>query len=241
MQSIQINHAVSEDLTRRKFSLVSGEDFFFSKSAENEISNFKESWEDLEPDRYLQKGATFRERRFGLFSYKPQSNDLMSIEQQTYFQSVDVNQYAGGIQRDFAPLDKEIAEGSFLKSLIEANFKNFPSSPQSLKRAWRVDIHQFRIIGRKHEGGEPTPEGIHQDGDEFNVIHLISRQNVQGGLNSIYDTEKSLLTSTVLEDFMDSAYVWDPYVMHGVSPIHPKDESAEAIRDVLVIGFNFDD
>ncbi len=38
---------------------------------------------------------------------------------------------------------------------------------------------------------------------------------------------------------MDTVLVWDPYVMHGVTPIHPKKPGEPAIRDVLVIGYNY--
>ncbi|MCH7514047.1 MAG: 2OG-Fe dioxygenase family protein, partial [Bacteroidetes bacterium] len=38
---------------------------------------------------------------------------------------------------------------------------------------------------------------------------------------------------------MDSIMVWDPHVMHGVTPIRPENPNEPAIRDVMVIGYNF--
>lgn len=37
---------------------------------------------------------------------------------------------------------------------------------------------------------------------------------------------------------LDSIMVWDPHVMHGVTPIHQENPSESAKRDVLVIGYN---
>lgn len=89
------------------------------------------------------------------------------------------------------------------------------------------------------EQGEPTPEGLHHDGDDFNVIHLIRRQNATGGKSTVCDNDRNLLASCTLRQPMDSVLVWDPHVMHGVTPIHPENQSEPAIRDVLVIGYNY--
>lgn len=155
-----------------------------------------------------------------------------------YFQSDQVNKYAGGIMRDFAPLLESTQNNQFLLNLIQFNFEYFPVEDHMREHPWEVDVHQFRIIGKPDEQGEPTPEGIHHDDDDFNVIHLMQRTNVVGGVNGVYDNDKKMLASTTLSDFMDSVFVWDPYVMHGVTPIHPKDSDSPSIRDVMVIGYN---
>lgn len=45
-------------------------------------------------------------------------------------------------------------------------------------------------------------------------------------MNTVHANDKTLIASTTLEE------------VHGVTPIFPEDPSAEAIRDVLVIGYN---
>ncbi|NOH10061.1 MAG: 2OG-Fe dioxygenase family protein [Chloroflexi bacterium] len=238
MDTILKEHQISTDLRKNKYALVTGEEYPIHLAFTEELEELKASWENLEGDKYIKDGGTFRQRRFGLFYFLPSNGELILMPPAHYFQSTETNTYAGGIKRHFAPLTEEFSKNKFLLDLIKFNFQYFPVEVQLTEQAWEVDVHQFRIIGKKDEEGQPTPEGIHHDGDDFNVIHLMQRKNVKGGENKVYDNEKNLLASTTLTDFMDSVFVWDPYVMHGVSPIYPEDSTQPAIRDVMVIGYN---
>ena len=86
--------------------------------------------------------------------------------------------------------------------------------------------------------GLPTPEGIHHDENDFVCIHLANRKNAVGGVNTIYDNHRNPLESCTLLQPMDSIIVWDPQVMHGVSPMHPQDPDQQAVRDILLIGYS---
>lgn len=238
MNPISIGHEISADLRNNKFTLVAGKDYSIHPDLDEDLEEFKASWENLDADKYLKDGATFRLRRFGLFYYQPKIGELISMPPAAYVQSAEINRYAGGISREFAPLLEQTSKNNFLLNLIKSNFQHFPVEEQSAGQPWEVDVHQFRIIGTKDEEGQPTPEGIHHDGDDFNVIHLMQRKNVKGGVNGIYDTEKNLIADTTLNELMDSVFVWDPYVMHGVTPIYPENPAQPSIRDVLVIGYN---
>ena len=155
-----------------------------------------------------------------------------------YFQSEDINEYAGGVERRFAPLSEKTFQNSFLLALIKANFRQFPIDDNRKKLSWIVDVHQVRILGRLEELGEATPEGIHHDGEEFISVHLIKRENVKGGLSGIYDNDRKLIESLTLKDPLDSILMWDPFVMHGVSLIKPENPDYGAIRDTLLFGYN---
>ncbi len=128
----------------------------------------------------------------------------------------------------------------FLRELIRFDFNQFPVEGWQAVRTWTVDVHLFRIIGQPEEAGEPTPEGVHHDGDEFNAVHLVQRRNAVGGVSGIYDNDRCLLESLTLRESMDSLILWDPHVMHGVSAIRPEVPGQPAIRDVLIIGYNPD-
>ena len=53
------------------------------------------------------------------------------------------------------------------------------------EQSWHVDVHQIRIIATANEEGEPTPEGIHHDENDFICMHLANRQNIVGGATTI--------------------------------------------------------
>ena len=100
-----------------------------------------------------------------------------------------------------------------------------------------MDIHQIRITATAEEQGEPTPEGRHRDGEEFGVVQLVNRQNVAGGLTTVYSNEEPLLSWTLREP-LDTLLLWDPHVLHGVSPIRPVNPDKPAFRDTLLIGYD---
>ena len=163
---------------------------------------------------------------------------MSPLKSDTYFQSAKLNGYAGGIDRKFEPVLESTLTNPFLQALIHFDFRQLPIESGAETHPWRVDLHQVRIIGSNQEAGEPTPEGIHHDGEEFVCIHMAKRVNVIGGESHVYDNDSKLLESHTLRHPMDSMILWDPHVMHTVDPIRPENPGELAIRDVLLIGFD---
>ena len=238
MNLISIEQSVRSQLQEQKYAQILADEFSIDPALAAAKRCLWADWDNLEPDNYLKGGRRFRLRRFALFYLLPSRDEVLPLPPAPYFQSSDVNPYAGGMSRQFAPLLDKSLNNPFLHELIKFNFRQFPVDSSLADQPWEIDVHQFRIVASEDEPGEPTPEGIHHDGDDFNCIHLIARQNVSGGVNSVYDNDCNQLASYTLRQPMDSIVVWDPHVMHGVTPIHPKNPGEPAIRDVLVLGYN---
>ena len=168
----------------------------------------------------------------------PPSGKVRRLPDGSYYQSRENNSYAGGIERHFAPLPDSAADNQFLEELIRFDFAQLPIDDDRAREIWRVDVHFFRVVGRADEAGEPSPEGIHRDGEEFGAIHLFQRRNVAGGVNTVYDIDGQLLASLTLQDPLDSLILWDPHTLHAVSPIRPEVANKPAIRDTLIMGFD---
>ena len=239
MDLITVDRDIRTELQEKKYALILADEFAIVPELAADRQHLWADWDNLEPDNYLKDGARFRLRRLGLFYLLPSTRELLPLPPAPYFQSAGINAYAGGIEREFAPLLDATLANQFLHELIKFNFRQFPVDSQMSHKPWEIDVHQFRIVGRQDEQGEPTPEGLHHDGDDFNVIHLIHRQNATGGKSKVCDNDRNLLATRTLRQPMDSVLVWDPHVMHGVTPIHPKNLPEPAIRDVLVIGYNY--
>ena len=86
--------------------------------------------------------------------------------------------------------------------------------------------------------GRPTPEGIHRDGAEFVTVHLAELVNAGGGEISIYDDDKTLLTTFRLEQVMDSYMFHDAKLWHQASPISPENLAHPAIRSILTFDYH---
>ena len=233
-----IERSIRPEIQEKKFALMDANELTIAPELFEDKERLWASWNNLEADNYLRDGASYRLRRFGLFFWNPSSDDLRLLPPTSYFQSAETNSYAGGINRQFAYVTEETGSNRFLHELIKFTFRQFPMSDEMFENPWEVDVHQFRIVSSETEVGEPTPEGIHHDDDDFNAIYLVRRDNVSGGVNSVYDNQRNPLASLTLSQPMDSVLVWDPHVMHGVSSIYPTDPKRQGIRDVLVIGYN---
>ena len=235
---ISVAPGIQNALQERHFTQVDAASYRLADDLAARQRLFFREWDYLEPDVYLRDGASFRRRRFALFYFSPSNDGLLPLPPDTYFQSLDVNPYAGGVSRRFALFTPFAVRNEFLHELIRLLFGQLPIELDRLSHPWLVDIHQIRITATAEEQGEPAPEGPHHDGEEFGVIQLVQRRNVAGGVTTVYSNEGKPISSSTLREPMDTLMLWDPHVMHGVSPIRPVNPDEPGIRDTLLIGFD---
>ena len=237
---ITINQDVCSALQEKKYATILAGEFSVAPQLTDARQRLWADWNDLPPDNYLKDGASFRLRRFAYFYFLPSTGEVRPFPPTPYFQARELNSYAGGIQRKFSHLHDSTLTNQFLYALIRFNFQQFPVSKEMAQQPWKLDVHQIRIVATPGEAGEPTPEGIHHDENDFVCMHLANRQNTVGGVNTIYDNNRRALISCTLHEPMDSLIVWDPHVMHGVSSIQPQHLDEQAVRDILLIGYSYD-
>ena len=70
---------------------------------------------------------------------------------------------------------------------------------------------------------------------------LVDRRNVESGVTDIYAPDGTSLGAFTLTAPGDAVFLDDRRVLHGVTPIRPRDESTPAVRDVLIVTFRQDD
>lgn len=99
-------------------------------------------------------------------------------------------------------------------------------------------MHQFRVVAEKNIAGLPTPEDVNRDGHKFVSMHLIERKNIEGGVSSIYNDAGRKTADYIMKNSLDTLFVADEFVKHGVTPIHAQDPNQIAYRDILVIDYN---
>ena len=238
MNRITTEFPISSDLENYSYSVITGKEFIIPNKQSPEKEKFDHSWENLKKDNYLKDGKSFRYRQFRYFYFLPSSQKIVPFASTPYYQPPETNQYAESIDRLFDSMTEEVINNAFLRELIKFDFLQLPVQETMKSTPWLLDIHQVRIVTTEAENGEPTPEGIHHDENDFVCIHLIKRENITGGLNGVYSNNKELLQKCSLMDNLDSIILWDPKVMHGVASIYPKNSKKVAFRDVLLIGFS---
>ena len=226
-----------EELKEQKYSFSTPEMLDLPEGLDEAKALLWKDWDNLEVDGYLEKGRTFRRRRLGYYYWHPITEELLVLPKHTMFQSVDTNWYSGGMDRQYIPISQESMDNPFLQALIRFVLSQFPMSPETANKPWEINVHEVRVVGKVDETGEPTPEGIHNDGDDFTCNFFVQKKNVVGGVNGVYDLNKQPIEKATLNRQLECLWLHDPYVMHDVSAIYPKDPAEPAIRDMLLLGF----
>jgi hypothetical protein len=228
---------VARELASRKFSFITADDWALERDHPDACDELTSSWDRLVTDHYMKNGDRYRQRRFCKYRVDASTLSFEELEGSVFYQAPEINSYAGGLAREFAPVEPAIRRNEALQATIRFCLQAIERSLGDPKATWRVFVHQFRIHCSNSVTGQPTPEGMHRDGHEFISMHLMDRVAIDGGVSTIADPQGHLLLSVTLKDRMDSFLVDDRALVHGVSPITPFDAEA-GHRDMLVIDYN---
>ena len=200
---------------------------------------FARSWDDLGLDTYMADGGRYRKRRHAAFA--ADGTGIRRKPAQPHYQSRDFNALNGGIARWFAPMAGETADGPAFTAIVRCCYGLFDGlTPAGNSQAWHIEAHQFRIEARPGQIGQPTPEGMHQDGVDWVLVLMVARVNIASGTTTIHGLDRRPLGSFTLQAPMDAALLDDHRVFHGVTAVEPLDPSQPAYRDVLVLTFRRD-
>lgn len=226
---------VRAEIERVGYAIVRGTEILLSKQIARAVPDFVESYDDLPIDPYMADGGQYRRRRLTRYLYDVDSGTASVTENPGYFQSVANNRFAGGRLRQFEELRESVRDNAFLNALIAFNARLF-GRPDV--RRWKVQVHCVRTLAAPGHLGRPTPEGVHRDGVAFVGVHMVHKHNIVGGETSVYTPEEHLLGQVVLTDFLDSVFVDDDRVRHGVTDVDLADPHGDAgVRDMVLVGF----
>ncbi len=236
---IAVHTDIRSSIARSRYALVPSRKFSFPTALHESAKLFRRDWEHLELDPYMADGGKYRLRRYGLYQLSATTGRLAYIPGACFYQSIEINPLNGGEQRHFAPLAADTVNNPFLGDLIWFDFAQLPSK-KHIEDDWLVGIHQIRILATTGVPGNPTPEGIHRDDETYTAQHLISRHNINGGINYFYGSGPKPTRHPQAvwkqESYFDS-YYFDRSIWHSVSPIASGDCDGDGYRDVILIDF----
>jgi hypothetical protein len=202
------------------------------------LDEFAASWERLETDAFMADGGRYRRRRHANFTARAGQPGHLRNPHRPHFQAVAHNTLNGGVDRWFAPVEDAVGASAPVQGLLALG----SGVADALRpgQDWFVEMHQFRIEAAAGIPGYPTPEGVHHDGVDFVLIAMLARTNLAGGETLITDDDDRELARFTLLDRLDTAFVDDVRVKHGVTPVQPADPALPSCRDVLVITWRRD-
>lgn len=196
-------------------------------------SRFAAHWEELAPDPYAAELGIRRLRRYG--HYTLADGVATPMPTGAFVQPQDSNPLYVERDRHFEPLTEAFAADPLLERLLGL-LGRFATALDDVAE-WTVKVHPFRVVASADGDGSPTPEGLHRDGVTLVTSLLVDRRNAVGGESTVLDGDGRPLLTTTLSEPGTLLLGDDRRTVHGVSPIRPVDESAPALRDVLVITF----
>ena len=197
-------------------------------------AGFAATWDDLGLDTYMADGGRYRRRRHAVFGAG--RDGIVRRPHQPHYQSRDYNTLNGGIARWFDPVTEAAERAPAFTAILRTCHQVFNALSPDVA-AWEVEVHQFRIEAQQGQAGQPTPEGMHQDGVDWVLVLMVRRENIASGETTIHDLERHKLGAFTLSHPMDAAWVDDNRRYHGVTPVEPRDPTRPAFRDVLVVTF----
>ncbi len=236
---ISVRTDIGGCIERAQYALVPSHDFSFAPALHEAGERLRRDWEHLEPDPYMADGGTYRFRRYGLYQLTAVSGQLTHIPDASFYQSIEINPLNGGEHRYFAPLPADTIKNPFLRELIQFDFAQL-TSKKHIEDDWLIGVHQIRILATTGVQGNPTPEGVHRDAENYTAQHLVARHNIDGGINYYYGSgpEPTRRPQAVWkqESYFDS-YYFDRSLWHSVSPITSGIRDEDGHRDVILIDF----
>ncbi len=228
------------EFNEQGFTLIKGKDVINYLGNSWSQDFIEKYWNNLELDKFMTDGGTYRQRRFGRYKFDLMKQELMLIEgENDFYQSKQLNHLNGGIIREFAPVDSEFAKSETLNLIVKYCLSILPINISEYK-SLSINTHLFRVICTGSGLSLPTPEGIHRDGHSFVSQHLISKNNIHGGISGIYDNNNSPILHRQLYNSMDTIIIDDTKVKHDVSPVLSMNNYNEGYRDMLIIDYNFE-
>ena len=192
----------------------------------------RDSFDDLPQTDH--KDGTYRLRRFSrikLTKELPDGFEYDILEDSSYNQSSQYNDFQGDVAREFEHIDPEVLKSFGMRHIV-TKFCNHVA----LTEKQVIDVHQFRIItDSKDKTAQVSPEGVHQDGFYHICMASIRRYNIGGG-------ELTLSTSKTSEPFFKKALnggemitLKDDLFWHNGTPIYTIDDTVRGYQDLFVL------
>jgi len=189
------------------------------------LPQLQNSFNKLPRDKYY---TNTRNRAFSLLKV---NNSIEVIGNLNFYQSSQYNNYNGNLLREYDNISNYILNNNSFKDII-FTFNNIVSK-KSNKQNNYIQIHKIRVYANKNLTNL-IPEGIHQDGFNMIAICCISRKNIKGGINRIYDINKNIIYSKQLEEG-EMIIINDIKNYHDVTNIELIDKEKIGYRDIIVL------
>jgi len=201
----------------------------------------KNAWDNLEHDNYATEKGIARRRAYSRILFHGKTQTFEPIDNNIFYQSSQINNVFGGVQRNFQEVESAFLSSEFLQQTLLLDFSCLPITQDERRKDWVFGIHQIINYTNHDQIGLVTPEGIHCDGHRFIIQHFIESFNVLGGDSLIYNRDKKLIEQINLNEIFETIFLYDERMFHEVTPFFPENKQDIAFRKMLLLDFDLYD
>lgn len=201
---------------------------------------FSHYWSNLIKDEYLHDNGGYRYRRCGMYSLEEGVLENIKVKG-WYYQSSNLNKINGGKVRKFGPLEEGFIKNPIINNLILTLFDSLPLTEEEKKKKWRIYVHPFRIIAKKNQKGEASPEGPHRDGHQYTAQLFVQKNKVVGATSRLFNSDMLLVKENNFSTFLETLILDDEVMFHDVTSLETDEGQESGYRDIFTINFNLFD
>ncbi len=203
----------------------------------DDIPRYQRYWDELPLDCFMADGGRYRHRRFSCLGAERNGEAFEFHRQPTrpFYQSTAYNALNGGKKRLYEELrDEELAAPTMkaLFALTSAIIHRIRPAPR-----WDTELHPIRTLCERGMTGEPTPEGVHQDGVDYFFAILVDRKGLSGGVSHVLDAERRVVFEKEMRDPLEFLVVDDRRMFHDVTSCIADSDTARGHRDTLIFNY----
>ena len=211
-------------LTTKGFNCIT--DYALERLNSIDLDRITDFFGNLSSDRYLPKQYRFRR----LSRFKIIEDKIVKLPHDYLFQSKQYNPLLGDVIREYPEIEDKLVQFQDFQKII----REFYEFCKLCSTHDQIAVHQIRTVTSREEIGEPAPEGIHRDGVDLVGIFCANRDQIQGGVTSLYKSKHgNPMVSKILHpgEFL---IFNDHQFFHYTSAITAM-SSQVGIRDVFVL------
>ena len=221
--------------------------------APHDIARFLSVFADMPLDPYDKTESRYRLYRRAVYfpwdsslHWIPPAKDAQGAPICHYFQGPYNPEHVGEV-RHFSAIPDHMVHNPVVSEVVNhvtslTYFSDFDRSRPCL-----VGLHLIsQQVNHVHPEAIVSPNCMHQDGEMFDFVILVARENVGGGVNYIGDPSlanrsiASLTADNIVERFtlvqpFEGFCVEDERVSHGVTPVHLLDGAMSGFRRTMLM------
>jgi hypothetical protein len=243
---------VRTDLRVRGWARFDASDLQLTPAEEKDARDLVKYTRTLPLDRFG-GGGRFRSFAQGILSpktasvaWKPGSPGHDGSLEIDYWQGADYQPEHGGVVRLFRRATDEVMARALLNKLIWWDL--WLTGMAETNEALLCGVHFVRMNATPGCPSMATPDCLHRDGEPFTIVHLLERQDVDGGVNhiappqyascQIRDVPQCDLISFSLDEPLQSYIVDDAAVCHHVTAVTCNEAASLGTRTAILIEFS---